>query len=107
MSEPQSDKLTKLFTMLDASPSDTFLLYAIAMEYKKLGESSKAIEYLDKTVEVDAGYCYAYYQRGQVLEETGDVAGAKAAYNEGMAAANRVGDSHALSELQTALAMLE
>jgi tetratricopeptide (TPR) repeat protein len=102
-----SEKLPKLFAMLERQPNDAFLLYGIALEYKKLNEPAKAIEFLDKTIAADAGYCYAYFQRGQVLEQTGDPAGAKSAYESGIAAAKRVGDAHAQSELEGALSMID
>jgi tetratricopeptide (TPR) repeat protein len=107
MDNPSSDKLTKLFSMLERQPSDTFLLYGIGMEYKKLDDLPRAIEYFNKVLAVDPGYCYAYYQRAQVQEQAGDVPAAKASYQEGIAAAERVGDAHARSELDGALQMLE
>ncbi len=107
MENKTSEKLTKLFAMLQRQPSDTFLLYGVGMEYKKLGDFPRAIEFFDKTLAVDAGYCYAYYQRGQVQEMAGDVAAAKRSYQEGVAAAGRVGDAHARSELEGALQMLD
>ena len=107
MSEISSPKLGQLFKMLEGEPADTFLLYAIAMEYKKLSAPEKAIEYLDRVIQNDSGYSYAYFQRGQVFEQTGEIEKAKQAYRDGTAAANRVGDAHAPSELQTALSMIE
>ena len=102
-----ADKLPQLFTMLQRSPKDTFLLYGIGMEYKEQGELVKAIDYFNQTIAIDPGYCYAYYQRGQTQEEGGDPAAAKSSYRDGIAAADRVGDAHARSELQTALGMLD
>src|SRR5437016_6966866 len=107
MDGPTSDKLLKLFEMLKRQPTDTFLLYGVGMEYKKLNDSARAVEYFDKVLAIDSGYCYAYYQRGQVLEEAGETQKAKQAYADGIAAAQRVGDEHAKSELQTALNMLD
>lgn len=106
MSVPTSDKLQKLQSMLERAPRDTFLLYAIGMEYKKLQTPSKAIEYFDRTIEVDAGYCYAYFQRGQVHEQTGNVPAARDSYRAGIAAAEKAGDAHAKSELEAALEMI-
>lgn len=102
-----SDKLTKLFALLDRQPADAFLLYGIGLEYKKLGDAVKAIEYLERTVGVDPAYCYAYFQKGQILEKSDDVAGARQAYNAGIVAAKQVGDAHALGELQGVLDALD
>ena len=107
MDNPTSDKLTTLFSMLDRQPNDTFLLYGIGMEYKKLDDLPRAIEFFNKVLAVDSGYCYAYYQRAQAQEMSGDVPAAQASYQEGIAAATRVGDSHAKSELEGALQMLD
>ena len=107
MSEINSPKLQQLFKMLEREAEDTFLLYAIGMEYKKLDAPAKAIEYFDRVIQNDSGYCYAYFQRGQVFEQTGENEKAKLAYRDGIAAANRVGDAHAKSELEAALSMIE
>ena len=102
-----TDKLAQLTAMLERQPRDAFLLYAIGMEHKKLGDLSKAIEFYSRTIEVDPNYCYAYYQRGQSFEQQGDVASAKQSYRDGVDAARRSNDEHAKSELETALQMLE
>lgn len=93
--------------MLDRQPGDTFVLYAIALEHKKAGDNDRAVEFLDRVIQFDPGYCYAYFQKGQVLETTGDISGAKQAYEAGITAARTKGDAHALSELQGALSMIE
>jgi tetratricopeptide (TPR) repeat protein len=101
------DRLSKLEGMLAKSPGDTFLLYAMGMEYKKRGDSRAAIEMFDKTIQHDWGYCYAYHQKGMILESTGDAAGAKQAYRAGIDAAERKGDLHAKEEIAAALSMIE
>ena len=93
--------------MLEKSPGDTFLLYALALEYRKSGDANSAIEYLDKVVQHDWGYCYAYHQKGLILESTGDVEAARLAYRQGIDAAARKGDEHARQEIAAALAMIE
>jgi len=92
--------------MLEREPSDPFLLYGVAMEHKKAGRNADAIEFFDKTIAVDSGYCYAYYQLGQTYEGLGDSARAKKAFEDGIVAARVKGDDHALSELQAALDLL-
>jgi Tfp pilus assembly protein PilF len=93
--------------MLDRQPGDPTTLYMVALEYKKSGQPDLAIEHLDKTIQFDPGYCYAYFQKGEVLESQGDVDAAKDAYRAGIDAARRKGDAHALSELEGQLQMLE
>ena len=82
-----SPKLEKLFQMLEREPRDTFLLYGIGMEYKKLGDLPKSIEYFSRTIEVDPNYSYAYYQQGQVFEQSADTESAKRAYRLGIESA--------------------
>ena len=92
--------------MLEREPRDSFLLYGVAMEYKRDGEGKQAIAYFTRVIEVDPNHCYAYYQRGQAQEQQGDLAAARQSYLDGIAAAVRAGDTHAQSELQAALQML-
>ena len=106
MSQP-SPRMQQLQKMLDRTPADPFLLYGMALEYKKANEFPAALDYLDRTIQADAGYCYAYFQRGQVSEQMGDIAAAKQAYRDGIEAAKRKGDAHARSELEGALSMIE
>jgi tetratricopeptide (TPR) repeat protein len=102
----QMERLQQLVTMLEKNPKDAFLLYAIGLEHKKAGALEEALRFLDGAIQADSGYCYAYYQRGQVLEQAGRTSDARQAYQDGIAAASRVGDAHAASELQGALEML-
>ena len=98
-----SDRLTKLLPLLEKTPRDTFLLYAVGMECKKLREFDRAIQYFKKATDVDPAYAYAYYQIGQTHELAGDTAAAKAAYQSGIAAAQKAGDGHAAGEIAAAL----
>src|SRR5690348_12183173 len=107
MEQAKPGRLEQLQRMLQQTPDDPFLLYGIALEYKKANDTAQAIEYLDRTVRADPGYCYAYFQRGQVHESMGDLEAAKQAYRHGIEAADKKGDQHARSELEGALAMIE
>jgi Tfp pilus assembly protein PilF len=102
-----SPRMEKLKQMLEKSPGDTFLLYAVALEYRKSGNNPSALEYLDQVILHDWGYCYAYHQKGLILESTGDTEAAKQAYRDGIIAANRKGDTHAAQEIAAALGMIE
>ena len=72
-----SERMLKLKQMLEKSPDDTFLLYAMGMEQKKSGDAPAAIQSFDQVIQRDWGYCYAYHQKGLVLESTGDIDGAR------------------------------
>ena len=102
-----SERLQKLEQMLQRTPQDPFLLYGIALEHKNAGDPIRAIEFLDRTLAADAGYCYAYFQKGQVQETLGQAAEAKATYRAGVDAAKKAGDAHAQSEIEGALSMLD
>ncbi len=100
-------RLEQLQKMLEREPNDAFLLYGLAMEHKKAGANGLALEFLEKVVQVNPGHGYALFQRGQILESTGDIAGARKAYEDGILAATKSGDAHARGELEGALGMLE
>ena len=103
---PQNDRMGQLQRMLEKSPNDPFLLYGIAMELRKVKNYPAAVEFFDRTIAADPGYCYAYYHRGQVREEAGDEEAARQSYRDGIAAAIRKGDAHARGELEAALELL-
>ena len=93
--------------LLEKQPNDTFLLYGIALEHKKAGQTSEAIEYLDRVIQADPGYCYAYHQKGLIHESTGDTDAARQTYREGeLPPAGQKGDLHAKGEIEAALEML-
>jgi tetratricopeptide (TPR) repeat protein len=100
-------RLEQLQKMLEREPNDTFLLYGLAMEHKKSGDADQALQLLEKVVQLDPGHGYAFFQRGQIEESRGDMTAAKKAYSDGIIAATKSGDSHARSELEGALSMIE
>jgi Flp pilus assembly protein TadD len=99
-------RLEQLQKLLEREPNDTFLLYGIALEHKKAGAFEEALNFLSRVTELDPGYCYAYHQRGLIHEARGDIAAAKQAYHDGVAAATKKGDAHAREEIAAALATL-
>ena len=102
-----SDRLDKLAKMLEREPNDTFLIYGLALEHKKLGNTDEALKLLDRVITLDPGYCYAYHQKGLTFESTGDNEAAKSAYRAGISAAKQKGDAHAQGEIEAALSMIE
>lgn len=102
-----SERLLQLEKMLAKEPNDTFLLYGIALEFKKADHPHRAIEFLKRVIALDGGYCYAYHQMGLIHESMDDLDAARQAYRAGVEAARRKGDGHALGEIEAALSMIE
>jgi Tfp pilus assembly protein PilF len=87
---------------LEATPGDSFLQHALALEYIKLGDDGGARTLFENLLAKDPGYVGSYYQLGKLLERMGLPAGAEAVYERGMVAATAAGDRHALAELRSA-----
>jgi len=98
---PRQAQLRKL---LERTPNDPFLVYALALEHKKAGELDEALATLSRVTELDADYAYAHFQRGQIYEGRDDLPAARSAYAAGVEAARRAGDAKGEGEIGGALA---
>lgn len=103
----ESDRLTKLRTLLAAEPNDGFLLYALAQELAKAGRFDEAAVQYDRAIEVDPKECYAFFHKAKALEQAGKLAAAVEALRAGLARARAVGDRKAASEIEGYLDSLE
>ena len=92
--------------VVERNPKDEFALYGLAMEYANQGENDKALEQFRVLTEVNANYCYAYYQAGKVLTKLGRIEDARGWYERGIEASTRAGDEHARGEIEAALGEL-
>ncbi len=88
--------------MLQESPADSFLLFAIAKEYENLGDTAQALEHYLRLEQTDPGYVGLYYHLGKLYEQIEQLDAARQAYEQGMAVAQTAGDRHAWSELSAA-----
>jgi Flp pilus assembly protein TadD len=86
--------------MLRETPDDPFLHYGLAMEFVSAGNDAAAIERFRTLLAIDADYVPAYLQAGQALVRTGRQEEARNTLMEGIKAAKRKGDDHALGEMQ-------
>ena len=102
-----TDRMQKLQAMLAKDSADPFLLFAMGMEHKKVGNTADAVTWFRKTLEKDPGYCVAYHQAALAYEDGGDIEAAKRTYHEGIAAARKKGDNHAADEMEAALSMIQ
>jgi predicted Zn-dependent protease len=96
-----------MLAFLEQEPNDSFTRYAVALEYMGLKEYHVAQRYLAEVRERDPDYVATYYQLGQVYTALEDWDRAEETYAAGIAAGRKMGDLHAVSELQAALDELE
>lgn len=93
------NRLEQLKDFLEASPEDTFIMYALAKEYEKMGELQEALAQFHHLLRVDENYVGAYYHLGKLYEQLDNIPEAFQTYKKGMDIAKAKNDLHALSEL--------
>ena len=96
-------RLDQVKALVEQDPANSRVRYMLAMEYMSTRDFGAAVAELEELLRRDAAYVSAYYQAGRASEEAGNEERARQFYRDGMAAATRAGDTHALSELQAAL----
>ena len=94
-----TDRLEKLLHFLSESPTEPFLLFAVAKEYEGQNLLDQALDYYNQLKATDPGYVGLYYHLGKLYEKLDQAPSAWKTYNEGMEVARAAGDQHALSEL--------
>lgn len=96
------ERINKLQEYLKASPADSFLRHALALEYIKIGKNAEARRLFESILEDDPTYVGSYYHLAKLLEGSGEIEAAVRWYEKGMAAAKQAGDQHSYNELQAA-----
>jgi Tfp pilus assembly protein PilF len=99
-------RLEVLKQMVAERPSDSFLRYGLAMEYRNSGDLAAAMAEFDGLMAADPEYAAAYFHAGQTLERLGKPDQARDIYRRGIEVTSRQGNAHARSELEGALDML-
>jgi tetratricopeptide (TPR) repeat protein len=88
---------------LAANPDDAFARYGLALECVNAGDSPAAEENFRRLVSTHPEYVPAYYHFGQLLLRMSRGAEAQGTFRQGIEAARKAGNAHALSELEAAL----
>ncbi len=102
-----SARLEILKAMVEQNPGDCFARYGLAMEYRNAGDLEAAMVEFRALMTTHPDYAPAYFHGGQTLERMGRAPEARVVYVRGVEVTTRSGDSHARSEMQGALDMLE
>lgn len=99
--------VAQLEALLAKSPDDTFLLYGLAQEHAKAGDTDTACSLYDRVIALDPHYCYAYFHKARALEDAERTDEAIATLRLGVAAAREANDQKALGEIGSFLDELE
>ena len=102
-----TNRLQYLLKLLESSPNDSFVLFALAKEYEGMGDQAQALSFYLRLKEADPGYIGTYYHLGKCYEQQNDPSNAIQIYKVGIEISRKAGDRHAMSELQGALLNLE
>ena len=100
MIRTMSDRIPQLMKLLADAPEDADVPYMIALEHAKADDAEAAVTWLDKTLGLDPGYHYAYYQKAKMLSELGEDEDALAVLDAGLTRAQADGNAKAVGELQ-------
>jgi len=98
----QKNRIDTLIKFLEEDPGDSFIKFAIAKEYEKMGTLKKALDTYIELREMDPKYVGLYYHLAALQVELSQPDEALKTYDEGIEIAKKVADFHALSELHTA-----
>ena len=101
---PSIESLEKLV----GTPRDGALLrYSLGNEYLKAGDLERGVASLREAVARDPGYSAAWKALGRALADAGRTDEARAAYEQGIAAARAKGDRQAEKEMTVFARRLE
>ncbi|MCX5661436.1 MAG: tetratricopeptide repeat protein [Planctomycetota bacterium] len=100
-------RLEQLLKLHAADPADPFCTYGIALEHGKAGAFDQALTWLDKTLELDGNYAYAFFQKAKMFIEKGEEEQAKATLQNGIAAARKHGSPDSLHAAEEMTGLLE
>lgn len=102
-----NNRLESLLNLLKKEPTDSFLLYGVALEYMSVNNFDEAEKYFKSLLTNDAQYVPAYMQYAQLKEKQNETESAKSLYRKGIDIAKEKGDKHAAKEMEEFLDELE
>jgi predicted Zn-dependent protease len=94
------DKLAALNEILQLDPTNAFARYGLAMEYASQNNTDAALTEFTTLIGHNPDYVPAYQMSAQTLSKLGRTEEALTRLHEGIGAANRTGNQHALAEME-------
>jgi tetratricopeptide (TPR) repeat protein len=102
-----SQRLETLKKLVEQGNAEPFARYALALEYKKLGDVARALECFDALREAAPDYLPAYLMCAQLLVDAERPEQARAWATLGLTLAEQQGNAKAKSELSALIATLD
>jgi tetratricopeptide (TPR) repeat protein len=93
------DKIAALNEILQLDPTNAFARYGLAMEHSSQGNTEAALAEFTILIQHNPDYVPAYQMSAQTLAKQGRTEEALTRLHEGIAAANRTNNQHALAEM--------
>jgi predicted Zn-dependent protease len=94
------DKLALLTEILTQNPNDSFARYGLAMEHVSQGNVDAGLAEFDTLIALHPDYVPAYQMSAQTLAKIARTEAALERLHQGIAAANRTSNQHALAEME-------
>ena len=101
-----ADRIEALRGLLAQDPKNTRMLHMLANELANAGRNEEALAEYRALTGANADYVPGYFQAGRLSEALGRLDDAREWYTQGIATAQRTGDTHAAREIQEALELL-
>jgi thioredoxin-like negative regulator of GroEL len=103
MSEQKKTRRQMLEEFVAKKPDDPFSRYGLAMECMNCGDTTAADGHFRELLQRNADYVAAYLMYAQMLSREARAEEARQVLSTGISAADRKGDLHARSEMETLL----
>ena len=103
----KNNRIDTLLQFLKEDPQDSFVRFALAKEYEKMGTLKSALDTYEELREMDPDYVGLYYHLGGLYIQLNEKEKALNTFETGITVAKKQADFHALSELHTAKTNLE
>jgi Tfp pilus assembly protein PilF len=103
MNAPKKSRREMLEEFVTKKPDDAFARYGLAMECMNSGDAAAANDHFRALLERNADYVPAYLMYAQMLARESRNDEARTVLTTGINAADRKGDQHARSEMETLL----
>ncbi|TXD50239.1 MULTISPECIES: tetratricopeptide repeat protein [unclassified Polaribacter] len=101
-----TNRIEQIQEFLKDDSNDSFLKYALALEYVRIEENEIAKDCFLRLIKEDEDYLASYYQLGKLYELLNDLENAITIYKKGIKIAQKSENKKTLLELQEAYNML-